>query len=110
MHPVKLSRVLDSMHVENCTPSDFVLALLASNIDNHKPGKDSLLDEVSHIFNTFSIVPAAVPAIWTWAHEASKNMYIEQIQKLTNPMLGFHFNALNVTAEQIEAFSMGKNG
>jgi hypothetical protein len=33
---------------------------------------------------------------------------MEQIQKLTNPALGFHINALNVTAEQIEAFSMGK--
>jgi hypothetical protein len=97
------------MHVENCTPSDFVLALLASNIDNHKPAKDSLLDEVSHIFDTFSIVLATVSAIQTWAHEALKNMYMEQIRKLTNPTLSFHFNAFNATAEQIEVLN-GKNG
>jgi hypothetical protein len=70
--------------------------------------KDTLLHEVSLIFDTFSIILNAVASVKAWAHEATKSLYMRQAQWLTHSALGFHFNVQNTTAEHIEQFSMEK--
>jgi hypothetical protein len=108
MHVSKLSQILNLFSHKGITPSDFILSLLASSLDIQKPTKDSIIKDVACIFDTFSIALAAVSAVRTWAHEASKTIYMKQVQQLTHPSLGFHFNALNASADQIESFSMDK--
>jgi hypothetical protein len=99
MNPSKLTRTLNFMREVDLTPPDFVLYLLNSRAESHKLAKDTLINSVCLIFNTFSIVLDAVNRVKTWAHEAAKSIYMQQVQGLTHPTLGFHFNAINATAQ-----------
>jgi hypothetical protein len=108
MHACKLSWILNLFSHKGVTPSDFILLLLAFNVDIYKPTKASIIEDVACIFNTFSIAPAVVSAVRVWAHNASKTIYLQQVQWLTHPGLGFHFNALNASADQIESFPIDK--
>jgi hypothetical protein len=78
MHMAKLSHIIAFLLHEEITPSDFILSLLGSSLDTHQPAKDSLLEDVVCIFDTFSIVPAVVTAVRSW--KASKSIYMQQAQ------------------------------
>jgi hypothetical protein len=48
-----------------------VLHLLKSKAESHKLAKDSLIDEIHLIFDTFSIITNAVNNVKTWARKAA---------------------------------------
>lgn len=108
MQDATLQRVLTFLENINCTPTDSILALLTTPAGGHDSQKQNLVNNTAGIFDVFSCVPDAGPAVKTWVHEAAKTVYMEQVRKLTAPRLGFHFNAKNATAKQIEGFHMGK--
>jgi hypothetical protein len=94
MHETKIRQILALLENFGCTPTDFIVSLLASPADSpYETAKQNLVDNTAHIFDTFSCVPSMSLAIRAWVHEAAKTGYMVQVRALTNLHLGFHFNA-----------------
>jgi hypothetical protein len=108
MHEHTLSQVLSLLKDLACTPTEFILGLLASSMQSHQSEKLDLINHTTIILNSFSCVLSATSAVHAWVHEVAKTLYMQQVSRLTKPECGFQFNARNATFKKIESFSMMK--
>ena len=65
---------------------------------------NDLLTNCDRILSAFASHPATVSQTQKWAHSHAKDIYLEEVSRMSSKKSGFHFGASGASAQQIFGF------
>ena len=112
MHPSIAEKILNILHVNHVKLSDLIILILSQHREQNINRKfDDLIKDLlingDQILNAFASHPVTEMKTKNWAHARAKDIYLEEITRISSKSGGFHFRAYDASSQQIMGFDAG---
>ena len=109
MHPSTVDYILNILFSNHISISDLLVHILRLDREQNINSKfdaliKDLFDNSDKVLDAFASHPATNPRTKQWAHTQAKDIYLEEIARISSKRSGFHFRAYGATSQQILGF------